>query len=88
MAIGKKKKASKKMLKRIGNEKMKNALLEREPERSYNRKIVHTEMPWPLEVIAMGRKDIIFFILLMFGIIAAAAIYGLWILAQFIMEAL
>jgi len=80
------KKEAKKALKRIEKQKQKQSLLERPYNESYNRKIIHTEMPWPLQLISMGKKDVLIFIILVLGIITIAGIYLLYRLILFILE--
>jgi hypothetical protein len=80
------KKEARSTLKKIQNEKQKQSLLANPPERTYKRQIVHTEMPWPLQVILMGKKDVLIFILIILIIVAVLGIYGAYLLVQYILE--
>mgnify|MGYP006279801313 CR=1 FL=1 len=82
------KKLAKKAMKRIEKQKQKQSLLERPPNQNYKRQIIHTDMPWPLQVVLMGKKEVLIFIILVLAIITIAAAYGIYHLALFIMEML
>ena len=72
----KEKKLAKKTLNTMQETKFKEQLRLQAPTTSYKRKISYTTMPWPLELVQMGRKDVLFLIMLVivtlivFGIIA------------------
>jgi hypothetical protein len=79
------KKLVKKTLKKIEEKKRDESLLSNPPGQTYKRQIVHTEMPWPLQIVLMGRKDVLFLILLIIGIICSV---GGYVIYQIIMKIL
>jgi len=68
--------------------KKRDKMMAQDPTLSYKRKIVHTNMPWPLELINMGRSDIVFLIILLAIIIIAAVAIGLWFLINWLLGVL
>jgi len=78
------KKEARYTLKKIQKEKQKQSLLSAPPDRTYKRQIVHTEMPWPLQVILMGKKDVLILILIILIILIIVGVYGAYLLAEFI----
>jgi hypothetical protein len=80
----KERKLTKSALKNMDSSKKKSQLMSQDPVKSYKRKIVHTEIPWPLELIQIGRTDILVAIILLVVVLTAAIAYGLYLLINWI----
>jgi hypothetical protein len=68
--------------------KQQEGVMSQDPHTSYRRKTVYTHMPWPLELVLMGRSDvlllILFAIVLIIAGIAFVLFYGMsWAIKTF-----
>ena len=79
------KKLAHRTLDTIDKSKEREQLLSQNPLTSYKRKVIYTHMPWPLELIQMGRSDVLILIIvaivLLIAFIAIVAFYGInWVI--------
>lgn len=72
----------------LDNLKKRDKMMGQDPTVSYKRKIVHTNMPWPLELINMGRSDIVLLIIMIAIIIIVALAIGIWFLINWLLGVL
>jgi len=79
------KKMTKEALDRLEHSRKRDKMLQQDPTKSYKRKIVHTDMPWPLELIQMGRIDIVIMLMIIIAVIIIAFGYGIWLLFNWLM---
>lgn len=84
----KERKLAKKTMRQLDTARHRSKLEEQNPQVSYKRKIIHTKMPWPLEVIQMGRGDIILLLIIIIILIIVATIIGIWYLFNWLMGVL
>jgi hypothetical protein len=54
--------------------KQQEGVMAQDPHTSYKRKTVYTRMPWPLELILMGRSDVLLLIALAIILVTAGLI--------------
>ena len=55
--------------------KQQEGVMAQDPHTSYKRKTVYTHMPWPLELILMGRSDVLLVIVIAICLVVAGAIF-------------
>jgi len=84
----KEKKLAKKTLRTIEDSKKRELLMSQDPKLTYKREIIHSDMPWPLKLISMGRKDILMLIIVAIIILIVIAGFGLYYVITWIIEAL
>ena len=82
------KKLAKQTLNTMQEVRHKEQLRLQDPNASYKRKISYTTMPWPLELISMGRKDVLGLIILVILLLASVIIVGLYFLIEWLLGVL
>lgn len=82
------KKLTREAMSNLDNARKRDQMMAQDPTKSYKRKIIHTKMPWPLELINMGRTDIVLLIIILIAIIIVAVALGIWFLVNWLLGVL
>jgi hypothetical protein len=77
-------KLANKTMDRLDDVRHRSKLEDMDPTKSYKRKIVHTNIPWPLELINMGRSDIIILIIIAIILIIGSIVAIVWFLFRWL----
>ena len=57
-----------------------------DPHTSYKRKTVYTRMPWPLELVLMGRSDVLLVIIIAIVLVVAGVFFAIYYGANWVIK--